>query len=56
MDYVSYNAELLSCRTLIYTGQQNKRYDKYAQLLEAISDEVVLLKNETYVFKINEGR
>ena len=56
MDYVSYNAELLSCRTLIYTGQQNKWYDKYAQLLEAISDEVVLLKNETYVFKINEGR
>lgn len=56
MDYVSYHAELLSCHTLIYTGQQNKRYDKNAELLGEISDKLILLKNKTYIFKIQEGR
>jgi len=33
---VSYHAELLSCRTLIYTGQQNSRYRKNEELLRGI--------------------
>ena len=56
MDYVSYHAELLSCRTLIYTGQQNSRYRKNEELLRGICKELILLRNETYEFKISEGR
>lgn len=56
MDYVSYHAEALQCHVLLYTGQQNERYQKNAGLLRKISDEIHLLSNESYTLKIDEGR
>lgn len=51
MDYVSYHAELLDCQRLIYTGQLNKRYRKYADLLREIADEVEILnRNQLSIY------
>ncbi len=52
MDYVCDNAELLQCDELIYTGQQNKRWEKnYSSLLE-ICNQLSPLKNETRVLTL----
>ena len=56
MDFVSYHAELLNCKTLIYTGRQNKRYAKYRELLGSISDNFIPLKKQSICLKMNEGR
>ena len=46
------NEELLQCDELIYTGQQNKRWEKnYSSLLE-ICNQLSPLKNETRVLTL----
>ena len=52
MDFVSTHAELLSCTDLIYTGQQNSRWEKNYNSLLGICNNLTALKNETYILKL----
>ena len=52
MDYVCDHAELLQCDELIYTGQQNKRWEKNYDSLSEICKKLRPLKNESYCLKL----
>ena len=52
MDYVCDHAEMLQCDELIYTGQQNKRWEKNYDSLSEICKKLRPLKNESYCLKL----
>ena len=52
MDFVCDHAELLQCDELIYTGQQNKRWEKNHDSLFEICNQLTPLKNETYLLNL----
>lgn len=50
-DGVPYNAELLSCDKLIYTGRKNERFENNYETLSDISNEITVLSNDTLKIK-----
>ena len=52
MDYVSEHAELLRCERLIYTGQQNSRWEKHREELSEICETLTPLLNESCLLQI----
>lgn len=52
-DGVPYNADLLNCDKLIYTGKLNDRFENNFELLSEISEEITVLNNDILNIKIN---
>ena len=52
MDYVSEHAELLRCGRLIYTGQQNSRWEKHRGELRDICETLTPLLNGSCILQI----